>query len=251
VDTTTLPYAGFPTDAQAQMMLMASPGISIITERIFGSRFMHVSELTRLGAGIEIEVERNCEGRQTAERRTGYDQRSRIRGWSSPASRLAEKHRSAACTTWTAVRGIDAKLRKLGARIERIERHEPTDIFVLLALVGGWGVYRFWAGSQERKPRKKGNGSKLVSPGTCPECLPISAVTGGGHPAGIARVAQLAQHPPARAPRSAPCVDRAGLLHHVGAGKSCRGPARVREGATTRHPFLARLAANPGVETQL
>jgi UDP-N-acetylglucosamine 1-carboxyvinyltransferase len=57
VDVTTLPYSGFPTDVQAQMMaLMAlTPGISIITERIFESRFMHVSELARLGADIEIE----------------------------------------------------------------------------------------------------------------------------------------------------------------------------------------------------
>ncbi|HVR36592.1 MAG TPA: UDP-N-acetylglucosamine 1-carboxyvinyltransferase [Methylomirabilota bacterium] len=57
VDITTMPYAGFPTDAQAQMMvLMATTrGISIITERIFESRFMHVSELARLGADIAIE----------------------------------------------------------------------------------------------------------------------------------------------------------------------------------------------------
>jgi UDP-N-acetylglucosamine 1-carboxyvinyltransferase len=57
VDVTTLPYAGFPTDVQAQMMALMTltPGISIITERIFESRFMHVSELTRLGADIEIE----------------------------------------------------------------------------------------------------------------------------------------------------------------------------------------------------
>jgi UDP-N-acetylglucosamine 1-carboxyvinyltransferase len=57
IDITTLPYSGFPTDVQAQMMtLMAvTPGISIITERIFESRFMHVSELARLGADIEIE----------------------------------------------------------------------------------------------------------------------------------------------------------------------------------------------------
>lgn len=57
VDITTLPYAGFPTDVQAQMMALLTlvPGISIITERIFESRFMHVSELTRLGADIEIE----------------------------------------------------------------------------------------------------------------------------------------------------------------------------------------------------
>jgi UDP-N-acetylglucosamine 1-carboxyvinyltransferase len=56
-DITTLPYSGFPTDVQAQMMalLALTPGISIITERIFESRFMHVSELARLGADIEIE----------------------------------------------------------------------------------------------------------------------------------------------------------------------------------------------------
>jgi len=57
VDITTLPYAGFPTDAQAQMMVLMTltPGISVITERIFESRFMHVSELARLGADIAIE----------------------------------------------------------------------------------------------------------------------------------------------------------------------------------------------------
>jgi len=57
VDVTTQPYPGFPTDVQAQMMALmcVTPGISIITERIFESRFMHVSELARLGAEISIE----------------------------------------------------------------------------------------------------------------------------------------------------------------------------------------------------
>jgi UDP-N-acetylglucosamine 1-carboxyvinyltransferase len=57
IDVTTQPFAGFPTDVQAQMcVLMAiTPGIGIITERIFESRFMHVSELLRLGADISIE----------------------------------------------------------------------------------------------------------------------------------------------------------------------------------------------------
>jgi UDP-N-acetylglucosamine 1-carboxyvinyltransferase len=57
LDITTLPYSGFPTDAQAQMMVLMAmtPGIGIITERIFESRFMHVSELARLGADIAIE----------------------------------------------------------------------------------------------------------------------------------------------------------------------------------------------------
>ena len=57
VDIATMPHAGFPTDVQAQMMvlMLQSPGISIITERIFESRFMHVNELARMGANISIE----------------------------------------------------------------------------------------------------------------------------------------------------------------------------------------------------
>ncbi len=57
VDITTMPYSGFPTDMQAQMMALAclANGTSIITERIFESRFMHASELMRLGADISIE----------------------------------------------------------------------------------------------------------------------------------------------------------------------------------------------------
>jgi UDP-N-acetylglucosamine 1-carboxyvinyltransferase len=57
VEITTQPYAGFPTDVQAQMMvlMLQVPGISVITERIFESRFMHVPELCRLGAEIAIE----------------------------------------------------------------------------------------------------------------------------------------------------------------------------------------------------
>ncbi len=57
VDVTTLPYPGFPTDMQAQMMaLMAvTPGISVITEKIYPDRFMHVAELNRMGARIFLE----------------------------------------------------------------------------------------------------------------------------------------------------------------------------------------------------
>jgi UDP-N-acetylglucosamine 1-carboxyvinyltransferase len=57
VDITTQPYAGFPTDVQAQIMALmcVTPGLGIITERIFEARFMHVSELNRLGADIAIE----------------------------------------------------------------------------------------------------------------------------------------------------------------------------------------------------
>lgn len=56
-DVTTLPYPGFPTDLQAQMMALMSvtPGISVITEKIYPDRFMHVSELGRMGAKIFLE----------------------------------------------------------------------------------------------------------------------------------------------------------------------------------------------------
>ena len=126
VDITTLPYAGFPTDVQAQMMaLMAlTPGISIITERIFESRFMHVSELARLGADIEIEGPSAI-----------------VKGGKplSGAPVMASDLRASAALVIAglAARGttqinriyhldrgyenIDGKLRQLGARIERIE----------------------------------------------------------------------------------------------------------------------------------
>src|SRR6266446_1105648 len=126
VDITTLPYAGFPTDAQAQMMaLMAiTPGISIITERIFESRFMHVSELARLGADIEIEGPSAI-----------------VKGGKplSGAPVMASDLRASAALVVAGLvargttqvnriyhvdRGyenIDGKLRQLGARIERIE----------------------------------------------------------------------------------------------------------------------------------
>jgi len=57
VNITTLPYPGFPTDMQAQMMSLMSvtPGITVITEKIYPDRFMHVAELNRMGANIQRE----------------------------------------------------------------------------------------------------------------------------------------------------------------------------------------------------
>ena len=56
VDVKTLPYPGFPTDMQAQFMVLMSVagGLSIISETIFENRFIHVSELQRMGADITI-----------------------------------------------------------------------------------------------------------------------------------------------------------------------------------------------------
>ncbi len=60
VDVTTLPYPGFPTDLQAQMMVLmaVADGASVITETIFENRFMHAQELDRMGADIRLEGNR-------------------------------------------------------------------------------------------------------------------------------------------------------------------------------------------------
>ena len=56
VDVMTEPFPGFPTDLQAQMMALmtTAQGASMITETIFENRFMHVPELTRMGASINV-----------------------------------------------------------------------------------------------------------------------------------------------------------------------------------------------------
>jgi UDP-N-acetylglucosamine 1-carboxyvinyltransferase len=57
---TTKPYPGFPTDMQAQFMALATQikGSSVINEEIFENRFLHVSELMRMGANIEIKKQK-------------------------------------------------------------------------------------------------------------------------------------------------------------------------------------------------
>ena len=126
VDITTLPYSGFPTDVQAQMMslLALAPGISIITERIFESRFMHVSELARLGADIEIEGPsaivkggRPLSGAPVMASDLRASAALVIAG-------LAAKGATQVNRIYHLDRGyekMDAKLRKLGARIQRVE----------------------------------------------------------------------------------------------------------------------------------
>ncbi len=57
VDIKTLPYPGFPTDMQAQMMalLLKSEGTSVVTETVFENRFMHVDEFQLMNAEIKVE----------------------------------------------------------------------------------------------------------------------------------------------------------------------------------------------------
>lgn len=134
VDVVTHPHPGFPTDVQAQMSTLMSitPGISIITEKIFPNRFMHVPELQRMGADIAIEGPNAIVKGQT-----------RLSGAPVMASDLRA---SAALilaglvaegTTWVLRiyhldRGydkIDEKLRAVGAVIERLpEKDMPHDL---------------------------------------------------------------------------------------------------------------------------
>jgi UDP-N-acetylglucosamine 1-carboxyvinyltransferase len=60
IDIKTMPYPGFPTDLQAQMMVLLAigNGLAVITETVFENRFMHVAELIRMGA--DIVTQGNC-----------------------------------------------------------------------------------------------------------------------------------------------------------------------------------------------
>src|SRR6266436_1877898 len=126
VDITTLPYSGFPTDTQAQMMALMTltPGISIITERIFESRFMHVSELARLGADIEIEgPSAIVKGGKPLSGAPVMASDLRASAALVIAG-LAAKGKTQVNRVYHIDRGyedMDGKLRKLGARVERIE----------------------------------------------------------------------------------------------------------------------------------
>jgi UDP-N-acetylglucosamine 1-carboxyvinyltransferase len=126
-DVTTLPYAGFPTDVQAQMMVLmaVTPGLSIITERIFESRFMHVAELARLGAEISIEGPsaivkggRKLSGAPVMASDLRASAALVIAGLAAEGSTQVNR-------IYHLDRGyeqIDAKLRGLGARIQRVNQ---------------------------------------------------------------------------------------------------------------------------------
>lgn len=126
VNVTTLPYPGFPTDMQAQIMALMSvtPGVSIITEKVYPDRFMHVAELNRMGAKIQREGPYAIvEG---VENLFGADV-------------MASDLRASACLILAGLRAkgktqvhriyhlergyeyLEKKLEKLGARIRRVE----------------------------------------------------------------------------------------------------------------------------------
>jgi UDP-N-acetylglucosamine 1-carboxyvinyltransferase len=125
VDIITQPYAGFPTDVQAQMMvlMMCTNGISIITERIFESRFMHVSELARLGADISIEGPSAIV--KGGQKLSGAPvMASDLRASAALViAGMVGKGKTLVKRIYHLDRGyenIDSKLKKLGAKIERV-----------------------------------------------------------------------------------------------------------------------------------
>jgi UDP-N-acetylglucosamine 1-carboxyvinyltransferase len=125
VELRTLPYPGFPTDLQAQMMalLTQSSGTSVITETIFENRFMHAPELLRMGADIVMKgptaVVRGP-SRLSGAPVMATDLRASM---SLILAGLAADNETEVSRVYHLDRGyeaLDAKLRSVGARIDRV-----------------------------------------------------------------------------------------------------------------------------------
>ena len=125
VDVTAMPYPGVPTDLQAQWMALLSlaPGRSTVRDRVFPSRFMHVAELNRLGARIEV---RNSTARVTGVKRltgaavTACDLRASA---ALVLAALAARGKTTIEQADHLDRGyqhLDQKLARLGARVQRL-----------------------------------------------------------------------------------------------------------------------------------
>lgn len=125
ISITTAPYPSFPTDMQAQMMslLTLANGTSHITETIFENRFMHVPELSRMGAKIAINDNTaviNGVGELTGAPVMATDLRASV---SLVLAALAAKGESIVNRVYHLDRGyehIEQKLRACGANIERV-----------------------------------------------------------------------------------------------------------------------------------
>ena len=126
VDIETQPYPGFPTDLQAQFMAMMcrADGLSKISETIFENRFMHVPELVRMGADIQVE------GRIALVRGKPSLLSAPVRATDLRASvslvlaALAAEGRSVISDIYHLDRGyasLDSKLGNCGAELERLD----------------------------------------------------------------------------------------------------------------------------------
>ena len=126
IDFSTLPYPGFPTDMQAQMMILmcVADGMSVITENIFPQRFMHTAELRRMGADIKL-VGNSAVVRGVAEMRGAPIMASDLRASASLVlAGLYGEGRTEVSRIYHLDRGyekLDEKLRSVGASIWREE----------------------------------------------------------------------------------------------------------------------------------
>ena len=126
IDFSTLPYPGFPTDMQAQMMILmcVADGMSVITENIFPQRFMHTAELRRMGADIKL-VGNSAVVRGVAEMRGAPLMASDLRASASLVlAGLYGEGRTEVSRIYHLDRGyekLDEKLRSVGASIWREE----------------------------------------------------------------------------------------------------------------------------------
>ncbi|WP_461615368.1 UDP-N-acetylglucosamine 1-carboxyvinyltransferase [Clostridium sp. Marseille-QA1073] len=125
IDIKTMPYPGFPTDMQSQMMslLCTVKGTSLITETIFENRFMQVGELIRMGANIKIDG--RCAVVEGVDMLTGAEIKATdLRaGAALVLAGLCAKGETIVSDIFHIDRGyvsIEKKLRELGADIERI-----------------------------------------------------------------------------------------------------------------------------------
>ena len=121
----TKPYPGFPTDLQAQIMVLMtkSEGVSTITESIFENRFMHVPELKRMGANIEIKENKAIifgKRKLTGAELMATDLRASV---SLVLAGLVASSKTIVNRIYHLDRGyerIESKLSKCGARIKRL-----------------------------------------------------------------------------------------------------------------------------------
>jgi UDP-N-acetylglucosamine 1-carboxyvinyltransferase len=127
-DITTLPYPGFPTDLQAQFMVLGAlaDGVSVITEKIYPERFMHVAELARMRA--RIRKEHNCAIIQGTDRLSGAPVlASDLRASAALVlAGLVAEGETEVRRVYHIDRGyerIEEKLRSLGAEIRRETDH--------------------------------------------------------------------------------------------------------------------------------
>jgi UDP-N-acetylglucosamine 1-carboxyvinyltransferase len=134
VDITTAPHPGFPTDLQAQFMALmcVSEGVSLITETVFENRFMHVTELQRLGADINpksrVAVIRGKPGGLEGAPVMATDLRASA---SLVLAALASRGETIVSRIYHLDRGyeqLELKLASLGATIERIHGDGLDDV---------------------------------------------------------------------------------------------------------------------------